>query len=170
MDSRDLISTSQAIGIAVPLVSSGIFFASSFLAIHPLFPLSVPEATRIFADIFHTGSKIQAPLVTTGILFNAAAAYFIPEARKEHGAASLLVASTAALTAVVMLPGINKLVEASEQGQQVKMTRATMLGLLSAWRTQNYMRAGLALTAGALGLFAVAKRMGQSGTTGHVNL
>lgn len=169
MDSQDLIRTSQVIGIAVPLVSSGIFFASSFLAIHPLFPLSVPEATRIFADIFHTGSKIQAPLVSTGILFNAAAAYFIPEARKEHGAASLLVASTAALTAIGMLPGINKLVQASEQGDRVKMGRDTMLALLKSWKTQNYMRAGLALTAGALGLFAVAKRTSQS-STGHGRL
>lgn len=165
MDSRDLIHTAQALGITIPLFSSGIFFASSFLAIHPLFPLSVPEATRIFADIFHTGSKIQAPLVTTGILFNAAAAYFIPEARKEHGAASLLVASTAALTAVVMLPGINKLVQASEQGERVKMSRDTMLGLLTAWRTQNYARAGLALTAGALGLFAVVKLLNQPGAS-----
>lgn len=165
MNSQDLTGTTQAIGIAVPLVSSGIFFASSFLAIHPLFPLSVPEATRIFADIFHTGSKIQAPLVTTGILFNAAAAYLIPEARKEHGAASLLVAGTAALTAIVMLPGINKLVEASEQGGSVKMSRDTMLGLLGAWKGQNYIRAGMAFTAGALGLFAVAKRMSQSGVS-----
>lgn len=163
MNSLDLIHTSQAIGIAVPLLSSGIFFASSFLVIHPLFPLSVPEGTRIFADIFHTGSSIQAPLVSTGILFNAAAAYFIPEARAEHAAASLLVASTAALTAIVMLPGINKLVEASEQGEKVSMTRETMIGLLSAWKTSNYVRAGLALTAGALGLFAVTKSMGQSG-------
>lgn len=164
MDSSDLVSTAQAMGILAALLSSGVFLASSVLAIHPLFPLSIADATRIFADIFHTGSKLQVPLVSSGIIFNAASAYFVPEARTEFGLASLCVASTALLTKFVMLPGIDTLVEVSETGNRAKLSKETVLELLKAWRMNNYIRFGLAFTAGSLGLFAVMKRSSQSST------
>lgn len=161
MNSFDLVSTTQASGIAVAFLSSGVFLSSSVLAIHPLFPLSIEEATRIFADIFHTGSGLQAPLVSSGILLNAASAYFVPEARTEFGLASLCIASTAMLTKFAMLPGINTLCEVSETGNQAKLSKETVVELLKSWRFHNYIRFGLALTAGSLGLFAVLKKTNQ---------
>lgn len=162
MNSLDLVSTTQAAGITSAFISSGVFLASSVLAIHPLFPLSIADATRIFAEIFHTGSKLQAPLVSTGILLNAASAYLVPEARIEFGLASLGIASTAALTKFVMLPGINTLVDISESGNQAKVSKEAVVELLKAWRFQNYIRFGIAFTAGTMGLFAVMKRLNQS--------
>lgn len=154
-------STTQVLGITASLLSSGVFLASSALVISPLLPLPINESTRIFSSIYHMGKTLQVPFNVVAIVANAVAAYFVRSQRLEHCAASSLVIGSLMFTITYMMPGIERILRIhGMDGSQIQSVRKQeVIDLLLAWKSQNYVRAGLTLAAGLLGSFAHFKHV-----------
>lgn len=161
MDNETVVRTTQALGITTALFMSGVYFGSSYLAIQPLLPLPVSESTRIFADIYHTGAGLLVPLALGSAALNAVNAYLVPTARIEYGVAAAAAAGTMAFTVAVMLPGVERLLKIRKMnGSEIQsVKKQEVVGLMKAWKAQNYVRAGLGSTAGVLGVYAVVKAL-----------
>lgn len=160
MDRSRFTSTSQALGIGTAFFMSGIYFGSSYIAIDPLLPLPINHSTRAFSDIYHSGVGLIIPLSLGSTILNAIAAYLTPERRLEFAIASAASVAPLAYTVTFMLGGINRLLQImSMDGSQIQGVRKEeVIHLLLTWKGQNYVRAGLALVAGTIGLYAIFSR------------
>lgn len=162
MELSSTARTAQALGITASLISSGVYLASSALAITPLLPLPINESTRIFASIYDVGKQLQVPLAATAVLGNAFAAY-LTESAVEFGTAAALSAGAIGFTVAYMMPGIQRLLSVSElDGSKIQaVQKHEVVHLLVSWQKQNYVRVVMALVAGALGLYAITKPIHQ---------
>lgn len=159
MDSPSALRTTQALGLTTALISSGVSFCAAGICIPAILPLPISESTRILSVLYYTGGKVVVPLTVTSAVFNATAAYVSPGAWKEHAMAAALAISIPIYTAVWMQPGITRLLKVSQMDvaavQSVK--REEVLKLLEAWASQTYVRGVLALGAGLLGVWVLAR-------------
>ncbi|KAK5091139.1 hypothetical protein LTR05_001319 [Lithohypha guttulata] len=157
MDRLSVRSTAQALGIGTAFLSSGIYFGSSYLAINSILPLPINQSTRVFSDLYHSGAGLMVPLVLSSTAFNGVAAYMIASQR---GQLVTSIATAAALGSLaytgLMMSNIKRLLEISNMGGSdiQGVTKTEVVDRLQTWKIQNYIRAGLAFTAGVLG-FAV---------------
>lgn len=103
----------------------------------------------------------MVPLAFGSAALNAANSYLLPSSRIEYGVAATAVTGTMVFTVAVMLPGIERLLKIRKMdGSEIQgVKKQEVLHLLGAWKGQNYVRAGLSLTAGVLGIYAALKRL-----------
>ena len=102
-----------------------------------------------------------APVAATAIASYAYLAYTSrPDQRRAYVGAAALTFATLPLTAIVMKPGINRLIEigGSSSLQAQAGINAEAEKLLRAWVSQNYFRSSLNLVAGVIGLYTALSR------------
>jgi hypothetical protein len=122
-----------------------------------LYRQTASVATPIFDKIFHRGGATIMPVAACAIAANCYLAYRGDKThRRMYGAAAVLIASSLPLTNLVMLPGINRLIEIGRDTalQSQGQTQSEVVALLRKWVAQNYFRGSLHLTAGMVGLLA----------------
>ncbi|KIV97331.1 hypothetical protein PV10_01093 [Exophiala mesophila] len=159
MDNPTIIRTTQALGLTTALVSSGISFCAAGLCFPPILPLPISESSRILASLFYSGGKLVVPLTITSAVCNGVAGYLVPQAWREYTVAAILALSIPIYTRVWMMPGINKLLRVSQMdGSAIQgVRREHVLQLLQEWASQTYIRGALALGAGLLGVWVLAR-------------
>lgn len=159
MDNPIIIRTAQALGLTTALISSGVSFCAAGLCIPPILPLPISESTRILASLYYDGAKLVVPLTITSAVCNGVAAYLLPQAWREYTVAAMLALSIPIYTRVWMMPGIDQLLRVSQMdGSAIQgVRREHVLRLLQQWASQTYIRGALALGAGLLGVWVLAR-------------
>ena len=117
-------------------------------------PASV--STPIFAKIYNIGATTIVPIAAAAITAYLYLAFTTPTKRAYYGTSAALMAGTLPLTALVMKPGIDRLIEISKSSSALARADidAEVLTLLKRWVASNSFRASLHMTAGFIGLYA----------------
>lgn len=156
MDSQTRIQTAQILSITSSMLISGYCLGFSQNSVSELYEEGPQVSTRIFKRIFHKGAYVGIPFSITSIASSAYLAFAVPEKRKLWLIAGALIISIRFLTDVVMMPSMKRLVAISEDEKLLARTEQTLehRQLLVQWVNQNYLRVGVALASGLLGLWA----------------
>jgi hypothetical protein len=153
----DAIFAAKLIAIPGALMLGSYNFTFSQNVMPHLLEVSPSIVAPAFDKIYHRGGATIAPIAATVILANGYLAYQSTGTKRQlYGSAAVFVASTLALTQIVMMPGISRLIEIarSEQLRSSSGIQTEVVKLLKTWMAQNYFRASLHVTGGMLGLYA----------------
>ncbi|ETN41893.1 uncharacterized protein HMPREF1541_03832 [Cyphellophora europaea CBS 101466] len=158
MDSRTATTSLQAIGITCALLHSGISAGSSLLTLPILQRLPAGTALDIWTEFFDRGLAVVVPLAIASTVASATAAYLTPPKRNTLAAAGGLVISTLIWTALVMAPGIQRMILLNDSAAELEKAAAgEVLALLKAWSWQNMVRFALSGAGGVVGLWALVQ-------------
>ncbi|KAK4539715.1 hypothetical protein LTR36_010426 [Oleoguttula mirabilis] len=154
----DFELTAKLLAVPVAFVTAGYFACASQNSLPLLYEQPPSVSTPIFAGVFYRGAAFVIP---TTLVSSAAYAYLActtPVQRTVYGAAAAALLFNMPLTRIVMIPGINRLIEIgnlSSVEQEKAGQSGEVLKLLEAWNAQNAIRAVLAFAGGVAGLIAV---------------
>ncbi|KAK5113453.1 hypothetical protein LTR85_010881 [Meristemomyces frigidus] len=119
-------------------------------------PASV--STPLLAGAYYRGVAVAMPTTLVASAAYAYLAYTFRAQRTIYGVAGAAVLLNLPVTRVIMMSGINRLIETSKQSS-VEQEKAGQSGevvrLLQVWTAQNAVRAVLAFAGGVAGLWAV---------------
>jgi len=158
----DAYRISSTLGLSSSLWLSGFYCASSALTLPILYRLPNDVSTDIFAELFTRGSAIIGPLAGLSAISLGVAAYTSPAewGRKTYSAAAVLTLAVLPWTLIFMVSDINRLTAISEAFKTKKLD-ASVTGevgrLLRAWTWKNYVRVGMTLLGGVVGLVSFAR-------------
>ncbi|KAF4556299.1 Hypothetical protein D9617_1g081750 [Elsinoe fawcettii] len=156
----DITTTSlQAIGLAGAFIQSGFSFGVSWMVLPSTYTIDPSVSLPIFKNIFRSGGIVVVPTALLAAIGTAVAAYRDPEQRTPLSIAAALAAAPVVFTQLFMMSGIQKLLSYEANGaERAKAGTNQIVSLLQAWSAQNYVRAGLSFTAGALGLYLLLQK------------
>ncbi|KAI9889797.1 MAG: hypothetical protein M1814_004899 [Vezdaea aestivalis] len=150
--------TTQALSITSTLLLAGTNLSSSYLTIPSLYPLPPRHSAPFFHAIYLKGAISLVPLGFFSGACSAAAAYLVPEQRLLWVGAAVATLAQTPWTLAFMMGTNNRLVAIAKGGERVwekDGTKEEVEVLLRKWSGMNFVRGGLALVGGAIGLFAV---------------
>lgn len=154
----DATLASQTLAISSSFALSSYNFTFSHNVIPHLYTLSPSISTPIFADVFRIASATIAPTAAVAIAGYGYLSYSSHETYKcqLYGSAAILTFATLPLTAIVMKPGINRLIEIRKNsGLQAQVgVGKEVTALFKTWVGQNYFRASMHATAGLMAIYA----------------
>ena len=161
--------TLTGLGAGLAFVYSGFSFGASALTIPLVQKLPAAEATAFFKPFFFTGAGLVVPMAIGSATAAAAGSYLLsgrstPVAERVHGyspvnlgyAAAVVVLLGLPWTRVVMMGTVNRLLVLAEDRAKSQAASSEVIDLLAAWQWMNQVRAGIAATAGLLGLASLA--------------
>lgn len=158
------LRAASALGLTTSLFLSGVYFASSQLVIHNLYPLPTTTSTKIFTDLYYGGAAVVVPLAFTSAAAWATAAYLAGpgsagsvgggsgDRRMWFGLAMVGVLGTMGYTRLAMMGVIERLLELGEGGA-LGVGREEVVELLGRWKGMNFVRSALAFGGGMAGLW-----------------
>ncbi|EMC93401.1 hypothetical protein BAUCODRAFT_76104 [Baudoinia panamericana UAMH 10762] len=153
-----MIQTAKLLTLPLSFLLAGYGFHASHSSVPVLYDMPAEHSTPAFTRIFHNGAYFVVPSSLICSISTAYLAYTLPSQRTLWSIACGAQLLTLPWTAVVMLPGINKLIAISQS--KVKQEKATASlearQLLTRWNAQNAVRASLFLVAGLAALRAMA--------------
>lgn len=154
----DSILAAKLIALPAAFFAGSYNFAFSQNAVPILYSQPNSVSTKVFAQVYYNGLNILAPV---NVLGAAAFAYLAYRARDSsqrdfYTSGAVLMGAIGVWTAIVMKPGINRLIEISKDVslQQKAGVSEEVSKLLKGWVIQNYVRGSFGLTAGLAGLYA----------------
>ena len=152
----ELSVAAKLIAIPTAFILSGYNIAFSQNGTPNLLGLPVSISTQVFAKVYYSGLAFVTPGAVSSTAAFGYLAYVHPEKRNLYLAGSALVLGVGLFTALVMKPGIGRLIEISKDA--ALQAKAEQSGeaerLLRAWVSQNYLRASLSFAGGMTGLYA----------------
>lgn len=156
MDSPQALQAAKFVSVPLALIASGYGICASHNIVPRLYPEPAGVATPIFTHVFYTGGSFVVPTAITSVLASAYLAYSLPAQRRWWTLAAGSTLVTLAWTKIIMIPGINRLIEISLDAALQAKSEASgeHVALLKAWVFQNYIRSALFLTGGLSGLWA----------------
>lgn len=156
MDTTTAIRMAKSTFLSTSFIIGGYSLAGSQQVVPLLFDGPPQSSTPIFKRYFFRG----APIVPPGSLLSTAAAvylaYIVPSQRRLWLTALIASFLNSPWTLGVMLPGITRLIQISEDREVQSKSEQTLehRQLLKKWVAQNYVRSVLFLTSGFVGLWA----------------
>ena len=156
MDSRTTIRAVQLASITPSLILTGYTLGFSQNGVSQLYDQPANVSTPLFNRIFHSGLRVATPLAILSTSASAYLAYAVLEKRRLWAAAGALTLGMGAWTQFVMMAGINRLIQISENKAAQEKATANLehRQLLVKWVKQNYVRTIATLVAGVLGTWA----------------
>lgn len=154
----DNISIVKFLSIPTAFLLSGYGLGFSQNSVPLLYKQPASISAPLLEGIYYQGAKVVAPgaiLATTGLAYLAYTARTSDE-RNLYGLAAALTFASQPWTALVMLPGIHRLIEigASAAEQTKADASGEAVQLLQGWVWQNAVRAALNFASGAVGFWA----------------
>lgn len=155
----DTTTTSlQAVGITSALILSGVYFGSSQLTVPILYRLEPATAATIFSEFFYRGYATVVPFAAVSAVSFLTASYYEPEKRQRLIGATVAVLSALIWTRLAMTTTIDTLLEADKNAAVLQnLGGDEVIRLLKQWHWMNFVRAGLTVTGGALGLWTLVQ-------------
>jgi hypothetical protein len=154
----DRLYIAKLIAIPTPFLLSGYQLASSQNFLPSMLDQSASVTTPIFAKVYYNGLAILAgPMVIGSGAFGYLAYVSRNKSQRNlYAVAGALTIGIGVFTKVFMAGGIDRLIEISKDGvaQSEAQSRGEALRLLKTWTAQNWLRSGMGLVAGILGLVA----------------
>lgn len=149
----------QLLAIPTAFVLSGYNTAFSQNGTPNLLGQPTSISTHVFTKIYYSGLAFVTPTAVTSVAAFGHLAYVNrhrPTQRNLYLAGAALVLSVGLFTAIVMKPGISRLIAISEDKALQLKTEETgeASKLLQAWVMQNWFRASLSFAGGMAGLYA----------------
>lgn len=152
-------AAAHLIAIPTAFILSGYNVAFSQNGVPNLFDQPLSISTQVFTRVYYSGVKFVTPAAIGGTAAYTYLAYLHkqrPTQRNLYLAGAGLVLGIGAFTALVMKPGIGRLIEISKSS--ALQTKAEQNGeaarLLQKWVVQNWFRASLGFAGGMVGLWA----------------
>ena len=154
----DPILAAKMIAIPSSILLGSYNFVYSQSVIPHLYDQPPAISTPLFAKFFNAGLTFIPKVAVPAIAAYGYVAYNSNDARKRNVylTSAALMLGTLPLTQLVMMPGIRRLIEIS-QNESLRMQAGVndeVVRLLKTWVSQNYFRASLHAVAGCLGLYA----------------
>ena len=156
MDSSALVHTAKFTSIIPAFIICGYTYMASQNAIPQLYNEPPQISTPLFVRIFHAGGRPAIPLSILSLISSTYLAYQIPETRLLWALAGIAILAIRLYTQA-MMPGVNRLIEIAEGGNQVLRKAEQTLEhrqLMASWVRDTYGRSALAFLAGFAGLWA----------------
>lgn len=157
MNPRTAIQAAKLTSIPVAFVLAGYGYCASHNSVPQLYDKSPSISTPIFTQVYRVGAGVVVPGAALSAAASAYLAYAIPAQRALWAVASASTIGALPFTAIVMMPGIKRLIAMSESSAEQENTARTgeHVELLKKWAAQNYVRGSLFLMGAMIGLVAV---------------
>lgn len=157
MDTSTAIHYAKLVSFPTAFFLSGYSLSYSQCTVPQLYDVRPQISTPIFKNVFYGGASVVVPGALLSSAASAFLAYAVPEHRRVWASAAAAVLFTQPWTALVMMPGIKRLLEISEANAAVQSKVEQTLEhrqLLKTWVAQNFLRAGLYFVGGLAGMYA----------------
>ncbi|KAK3707649.1 hypothetical protein LTR37_011997 [Vermiconidia calcicola] len=156
----DSLSVARFLSIPSAFLVSGYSIAASQMAVPLVYEQPASVSAPFLRGVFVRGAAFVVPGAIISSSASAYLAYAIPEQRTTLATASILTLLPLAFTRLVMMKGIQRLIEISESAaeQQKGDQNGEVVQLLKAWVAQNWVRAMLAFSGGMLA-FPIERRV-----------
>ena len=146
----------HAAGVTSALLLSGVYFGSSQITVPALYRLPSRTSTSVFTEFYYRGLVVVVPLALVSTVSSALVAYRAPFQRSVMISAGSLVIGTLVWTRAVMMGTIQRLLDAGAGTTPGgKMGDAEVVRLLKQWKWMNFVRSGLSMAGGVLGMWAL---------------
>jgi uncharacterized membrane protein len=155
MDTPTTIKSLQAVGLTSSLLLGGVYFGSSQITIPTLYHLPIAHSTSVFTAFYYRGiPPVVAFSLSSAVCFGTLA-YMVPAQRVRWTSAAVLALAPLVWTRTVMANTVDTLLRYNaNQIEREKAGVDGLLALLKAWQWQNFVRSGMAIAAGLLGIQA----------------
>jgi uncharacterized membrane protein len=155
MDTPTTIKTLQAVGLTSSLVLGGVYFGSSQVTVPTLYHLPIAHSTSVFTAFYYRGIPPVVTLSMSSAVCFGTLAYMIPAQRMRWASAAVLALAPLVWTRTIMANTVDTLLRYdADQVEREKAGVVGVLALLKAWQWQNFVRSGMAVAGGLLGLQA----------------
>lgn len=155
----DPVFVAKAISVGTAFALSGYYTCSSQNALQILIGQPASISTPAFTQLYHRGASAVGPASAIATVAYAYLAYATPDAskRRAYGVSAVLTIGVLPWTVFVMMGGINRLIAiGKDPALQLTAQSSGEVGkLLRTWGAQNYVRAGMTVAAGLIGLSTV---------------
>ncbi|KAF2219897.1 hypothetical protein BDZ85DRAFT_267787 [Elsinoe ampelina] len=149
----------QAIGLSAAFIQAGFSFGVSWMVLPKAYDLPPSSSLPLFKYIFNSGGLFVVPFGGITALVTGAAAYRDPEQRVPLSIATAIAVAPMIYTRLYMFPGIQTLLSyEAGSAEKASADAGRIVKLLQGWTAQNYVRAGMSFTAGALGLYLLLQK------------
>ena len=150
-----ILTAAQALSFTTSLILAGMNFSASQLTLPTLYPLAPSTSTPIFRNIYLRGAATLVPLGIFSASCSALVAYQHPSPSQQQlwAAAGVATISQLPWTLLVMKGTIDRLNMFAISGKGGGKEEVVVL--LKRWAWMNFVRGGLAMVGGVVGVFAV---------------
>ncbi|KAL8663593.1 MAG: hypothetical protein Q9202_003781 [Teloschistes flavicans] len=149
----------STLGLTTSLMLAGINIGSSALTIPILHTRPASVTTPIFHEFYLRGAALNVPLAILSAACSATVAYVLPAQRQLWVTAAVATISQLPWTLLVMMGTNQRLIAiAQSHVEQEKVGKDEVEGLLKRWGWMNYVRGGLALVGGGVGVWALLEQ------------
>ena len=150
------IKAAKLLSISLSIFLSGYCFMASQNALPALYGHPPHTNTALFVRIFRSGGPIAVVLALLSSISSFLLASIVTEKRELWIVVGAIPPCLGLWTAVVMMPGIRKLIAISDDKAMQDICEETgeHVKLLRNWIWQNYVRSVVVLGAGLVGLWA----------------